>query len=113
MELLFHSRVPIHSKERRYTLAAIISTVGYTEKDEKPAKTEILMNIGYAICSEKDHFERKKGRMIAKGRAEKRPILQIAATGEFVKDICIFKQIFKEFPEKFRNKLVNPHKLKK
>ena len=95
MELLIHSK---HGSGRRYTLAAVVKT------DETQT-----MQIGFAVCSEKDHFERKKGRMIASGRAEKRPIMIVAATDDFLSNMSLFKQIFREFPVKFKDKLVNPY----
>jgi hypothetical protein len=48
-------------KGNKYTLAAALNG------DQ--------LNVGLSICSSKDQFNRKKGRLIAAGRANARPIL--------------------------------------
>jgi len=35
------------------------------------------LKIGQSICSEKDIFDKKKGRLIAQGRANKKPLVTI------------------------------------
>lgn len=35
------------------------------------------LKIGQSICSEKDVFDKKKGRLIAQGRANKKPLVTI------------------------------------
>jgi len=50
----------------KFTLAAIIN-------ENKGIAEASYVNLGLAICSKKDNFNRKLGRLISAGRAEKHP----------------------------------------
>jgi len=75
-----------HSKEsdslRRFTLAGIV-------KDNN-------LHIGHSVCSEKDSFSKKKGRIIAAGRAQKNPIMVVEIETDAV---AKFREVFKAFIE--------------
>ena len=83
------------SLPRRFTLAAVV--------------LDGNLQIGYAICSEKDkQFNRQKGRKIAVGRAEKRPIMMMAASEKMEDNKAMFKSIFKDFPKRNSSLFVKP-----
>ncbi len=75
----------IDAQGRRFTLAAVLEI-----KSEKEVKT----SVGLAICSEKDNFNKKFGRIISEGRAKKGKVID-----EFV--ITDDDNGFKAFKEKF------------
>ena len=55
--------------------------VGYINKEKN------LLQIGISECSEKDQFNRKLGRKIAKGRSQKNPITSINIENKTQKEI--------------------------
>jgi len=88
MMLTFHSPQLPNAQKKRATIVGIV---------EPKAKTR--MNIGVAVCSLQDKFEKNKGRMIAEGRARKEKSRFVTLN---VKDKDA-KKVFYDFASKFSN----------
>lgn len=65
MKTLFYHSPFVANKQPRVTICGI-----FTKDEGTPC-----LKIGVARCSQKDNFSRKKGRLIAEGRANKRPAI--------------------------------------
>lgn len=62
MEFTHYVELPTKKAKRRYTLIGLVDDT-----------TPTTMQIGIATCSEKDQYNRKRGLLIARGRASKNP----------------------------------------
>lgn len=72
-ELFYHS--PFEgNKKPRVTICGVIR--------EDNVFVNVYLSIGIARCSEKDNFNKKKGRTIAKGRAYKNSIVTSSYSNE-------------------------------
>lgn len=60
MEFVFHGSTTVKNKTRRYTAVGVFDGSN-------------AMSVGFSFCSPKDQYNRKKGLMIARGRAAKNP----------------------------------------
>lgn len=63
MNFLFHEK-EVNEKGQRRTIAAVV--------------TNNTMSIGISICGPRDNFNKKLGRVIATGRANKKPFKLIS-----------------------------------
>jgi hypothetical protein len=62
MEFTHYVELPTKKAKRRYTIIGLVN-------DDAPN----TLDIGLATCSEKDQYNRKRGLLIARGRAAKNP----------------------------------------
>ena len=58
----------------------------YTERKREADGTIKFVRLGFSVCAPKDNFNKEKGRLIATGRAAKKPIY-VPYTGNTYKDV--------------------------
>lgn len=94
-KFIFHSRET--NGMRRHTLVGILN--------------DDILNIGYAVASNRDSFTKKLGRVIAEGRAIKKPKEKLAMVGKQNYEIeRSFIQYAKSFPTMFKDLVISKYK---
>lgn len=93
-KFIFHSRET--NGMRRHTLVGILN--------------DDVLSIGYAVASDRDSFTKKLGRVIAEGRAVKKPKEKLAMAGKKNYEVHqSFVQYAKSFPTMFKDLVVPKH----
>jgi len=77
-------------RKKRVSVAAILVKTGVGKITRKP-KYEV--RIGVSVCSKKDLFIRKKGRMIAEKRAEFKPYQTFKVSNKEVEDKNFVREV--------------------